>query len=138
MVKKPDYEDLQQAIKDLKKEATVRKLMEKALEESSEKIKFFAYSVSHDLKSPAIGLYGLTKRLHKEYSEILDEKGRKYCEQILKAAKQIVALVGQINIFIATKEAPLTIESLKPKEILQLIKKEYSAQLSIRGIKWGA
>jgi light-regulated signal transduction histidine kinase (bacteriophytochrome) len=136
MAKKPDYEDLKQSVKDLQKEATARKLMEKALEESSEKIKFFAYSVSHDLKNPAIGLYGLTKRLHKEYADILDEKGKKYCEQILKAAEQIVALVGQINVFIATKEAPLTIEKLKPKEILQIIREEYSAQLSIREIRW--
>jgi len=136
MAKKPDYEDLQQAIKDLEKEASARKLMEKALEESSEKIKFFAYSVSHDLKNPAFGLYGLTKRLHKEYADILDEKGKKYCDQILKAAEQIVALVGQINVFVATKEAPLNIEKLKPKEVLQVIKEEYSAQLSLREIRW--
>jgi PAS domain S-box-containing protein len=42
---------------------TERKQMEEALKEGSEKIRLFAYSVSHDLKSPAIGLYGLTKRL---------------------------------------------------------------------------
>jgi PAS domain S-box-containing protein len=115
---------------------TERKQMQEALKESSEKIKLFAYSVSHDLKSPAVGLYGLTKRLHKDYADILDEKGQRYCEQILKAAEQIAALVGQINVFISTKEAPLTIERLALKEVLQVIREEFSSQLSIREIRW--
>jgi PAS domain S-box-containing protein len=115
---------------------TDRKHLEEALRETSEKIKLFAYSVSHDLKSPAIGLYGLTKRLHKDYSDILGEKGRKYCEQILKTAEQIAGLVEQINIFISTKEAPLAIETLDLKKIFQLIKEEFSTQLNIREIRW--
>lgn len=115
---------------------TERKQMQEALKESSKKIKLFAYSVSHDLKSPAVGLYGLTKRLHKDYADILDEKGQRYCEQILKAAEQIAALVEQINVFISTKEAPLTIERLELKEVLQVIREEFSSQLSIREIRW--
>ena len=115
---------------------TERKQMEEALKEGSEKTRLFAYSVSHDLKSPAIGLYGLTKRLHKDYSDVLDEKGLRYCEQILKTAEQIAALAGQINVFISTKEAPLTIERLELKEVLQVIREEFSSQLSIRGIRW--
>jgi PAS domain S-box-containing protein len=115
---------------------TDRKRMEKALKESSEKIKFFAYSISHDLKSPTIGLYGLTRRLHKDYADILDEKGLRYCDQILKTAEQIAALVEQINVFISTKEAPLTIERLALKEVLQVIREEFSSQLSIREIRW--
>jgi PAS domain S-box-containing protein len=114
---------------------TERKQVEEALQKSSEKIRLFAYSVSHDLKSPAIGLYGLTKRLYKDYADILDEKGQKYCEQILKTAEQIAALVEQINIFISTKEAPLTIERLGLKEILQAIREEFSTQLNIRQIR---
>jgi signal transduction histidine kinase len=113
-----------------------RKQLEEALKESSEKTKLFAYSVSHDLKSPAIGLYGLTKRLLKDYAGILDEKGQKYCGQILKSAEQIAALVGQINIFISAKEAPLNIERLELKEVLQVIREEFSTDLNIREIRW--
>ena len=115
---------------------TERKQIEEALQKSSEKIKLFAYSISHDLKSPAIGLYGLTKRLHKDYADILDDKGKTYCEQILKIAGQIAALVEQINVFIVTKEAPLTIERLALKEVLQVIREEFSSQLSHREIRW--
>ena len=138
MIRKPTYEALEKEVKELKKKSTDRKQMENALKESSDKIKFFAYSISHDLKSPAIGLYGLTKRLHKDYADILDVKGQRYCEQILKAAEQIAALVEQINVFISTKEAPLNIEKFALKEVLQVIREEFSPQLCIciREIRW--
>jgi PAS domain S-box-containing protein len=115
---------------------TERKQIEEALQKSSEKIKLFAYSISHDLKSPANGLYGLTKRLHKDYADILDEKGQRYCERILKTAGQIAELVEQINVFISTKELSLNIERLAPKEVLQVIREEFSSQLNLREIRW--
>jgi PAS domain S-box-containing protein len=115
---------------------TDRKRIEEALHQSSEKLKLFAYSVSHDLKSPTIGLYGLTKRLYKDYAGALDEKGQKYCEQILMTAEQIAALVEQINVFISTKEMPLAIERLSLKEVLQVIRDEFSTRLNIREIRW--
>ena len=115
---------------------TDRKQTDKALKEGSEKIKLFAYSISHDLKSPAIGIYGLAKRLHKDYADILDDKGQKYCEQILKTAEHIAALAEQINVFISTKEAPLNIKTLQLKEVLRMIRDEFSTQLSIREIRW--
>jgi signal transduction histidine kinase len=136
MSRKPTYEELETGVKNLKKESTDRNQIEKALKESSEKIKFFAYSISHDLKSPAIGLYGLTKRLLQDYADVLDEKGQRYCEQILKTAEQIAALVEQINVFISTKEAPLNVERLALKEVFQVIKEEFSSQLSLREIRW--
>jgi PAS domain S-box-containing protein len=113
-----------------------RKQAEGELKESSERIKLFAYSVSHDLKIPVIGIYGLTKLLHKHYSEILDEKGKRYCDQVLKASEQIAALVEQINVYISTKETPLSIEKIKLKEILRMVREEFSTQLNIRQISW--
>jgi PAS domain S-box-containing protein len=115
---------------------TERKHMEEELRKSSEKIKLFAYSVSHDLKSPAVGLYGVAKLLHKQYHQLLGERGRKYCDQIMKAAEQIADLVWKINVYISTKEIPLNIVSVKLKEILQMVRDEFSAQLDLRGIQW--
>lgn len=115
---------------------TERKTMEEALRESTEKVKKFAYSISHDLKSPAVGIYGLTKRLHQRYAGSLDEKGRDYCNQILKTAEQIAVLAEQIMLYISSKENPLHLESVKIEEITQTIREEFSAPLSVRGIRW--
>ena len=118
------------------RDITTRKQAEKALQESSQKLKLFAYSVAHDLKSPAIGIYGLSRRLSKNYRDILDEKGRNYCDQILRTAEHIAALVDKVNLYIATKEARLFIETMDIAEILHMLKDEFSTQLSIRQIDW--
>jgi K+-sensing histidine kinase KdpD len=106
------------------------------LREKGETIKFFAYSALHDLKSPVIGVHGLTKLLHRHYREVLDEKGRSYCDQILKAAAQTEAFVERINAFIMAKETPLRVETLHVQEITELIRNEFSPILQQRHIRW--
>jgi signal transduction histidine kinase len=119
-----------------KKTINERQEAEVALRQSSEQLKFFAYSVMHDLKSPAIGIYGLTELLHKHYKGTLDERGKRYCDQILKASVHVAALIEKINVYIATKEASLKIEKIKVKEILQILREEFSSRLAARQIGW--
>ncbi len=120
------------------RDITDRKRAENALEESIQKLKFFAYSVAHDLKSPAIGVYGLTKRLSRLARNTLDETGRTYCDQILQVSEHIANLVDKINIYIATKESAPLIESLKISEIVRLLEDEFATQFSLRAIQWFA
>jgi PAS domain S-box-containing protein len=117
-------------------DVTERKRAQQALRQSSEELKFFAYSVMHDLKSPAIGIYGLTELLHKHYKDALDERGKSYCDQILKASVHVAALIEKINVYIATKESPLKIEKINIKDILQMVREEFSPRLVVRQIKW--
>jgi signal transduction histidine kinase len=125
------YEEMEQRV--IERTATLAEANER-LKESSEKIKRFAYSISHDLKSPVVSIYGLTRRLFDDYAERLDEKGKRYCEQIFHAAEQIAALVENINIFIASKEIPLKFQDVKLKELCGIIRDEYATQLDLRGI----
>jgi len=106
------------------------------LKEKEEMIKFFSYSVSHDLKSPAIGVYGFAKRLKEKYKEALDERGSAYCDQILKTAEQMVMLLEEINAYIASKEAPINLENVNMKEITEEIRNEFSDRLKKRRIRW--
>ena len=118
------------------RDITDRKLMEQALHESAQKIKLFAYSISHDLKSPAIGIHGLAKLLHRRYQDVLDDKGKECCGQILRASEQIADFTDKINAFISAKEAPLSLESIGLKELLQLVRSEYSRKLDMCRVKW--
>ena len=106
------------------------------IKEKEEMIKFFAYSASHDLKSPATAVYALADRLQQKHGECLDEKGKMCCEQILKTAKQIALLVDKINMYIAAKEAPSNLERVKIKEITETIKTEFSTRFEKRDIRW--
>lgn len=120
----------------LRKEIEERILAEQALSKSAEDLKLFAYSIMHDLKSPASAVHGLANLLHRQYAGSLDERGWKYCEQILKASEHCSVLIGQINAYIATKEAPLTIEPVLLSEVLQTVREEFSERLVARRIRW--
>lgn len=108
----------------------------KALKEKKETIKFFAYTVSHDLKSPATGIYGLARRLNEKSGHLLDQKGRECCEQIMKTAEHMVSLTDRVNGYIKAKEAPLKFEKIHVKEVTEAVRNEFSAVLKQRGIKW--
>ena len=110
-----------------------RERAEEALLKTSEKVKMFAYSVSHDLKNPAIAVHGLARLLQKTS---LDEKGKATCEQILKATEHIASLVEKINVYVSAKEVPLNIERIKLGDLIQNVREEFSFRLSDRGISW--
>jgi signal transduction histidine kinase len=101
----------------------------------TKEIKNFAYSVSHDLKSPAIGLSGLVNLLNQKYSDVLDEKGKNYCEHIMKAGKYIGDLVENINVFIKSRELPLTIEEIELTETLEMIRDQFSTSWAMRNVE---
>ncbi|MFP3870306.1 MAG: sensor histidine kinase [Syntrophobacteria bacterium] len=115
---------------------TQQKNSGEALRKSSEKFKLFASSVMHDLKSPAVGIRGLADLLHRQYSDSLDQKGKTYCNQILKASEHLAALVEKINSYIAAKESALKIEKIEVKDVLRSIREQFSPRLAERGVEW--
>lgn len=115
---------------------TLHLAYEEELKEGAEKLKFFAYSIAHDLKSPAIGLHGITNLLHRRYAEELDADGQRFCDQIVLASEKIVALVDKINLYIQTRESNLELETIKLSDILKTVKEEFSPRLSLRQITW--
>jgi PAS domain S-box-containing protein len=120
----------------LARDVTTRKAAEISLKESSEKVRRFAYSVVHDLKNPAVAVYGLARLLMERHGHSLDEKGRNHCDHILKGAREIAELVENINQFIATRELPLKVENVNLNEMLRDLKDEFSKQLEDRHVRW--
>jgi light-regulated signal transduction histidine kinase (bacteriophytochrome) len=108
----------------------------KELRKASEKMQLFAYSLTHDLKSPATSLLGLTRRFYDNYAEAIDSKGRTYCQQIINASEQICLFVEKINAFISAKESTLNIEEMNLSELLNEIRVEFSNRLFNRKITW--
>jgi signal transduction histidine kinase len=116
--------------------AEKRKTAESQVQESADKIKLFSYSISHDLKSPAIGIHGLAMLLQKQSEHLLDDKGKRTCEQIIKTSALIEELVNHINAFISTREAPLSLEKTPMDGVMAVIRDEVSGRLETAGIKW--
>ena len=107
-----------------------------ALNEKNEMIKLFTYSISHDLKSPAVGIYGLTKRFQEKYGPKLDRKGKDYCSYIMNAAEEMVSLIEKINTYIYSKESPFCFEKIDMGQITRCIKNEFREKLEKRHIRW--
>lgn len=105
------------------------------LEEQKTAIQFFAYTASHDLKSPAVGIFGLTQRLNKQFGNTLGDKGREFCRQILKAATRIESLVREINAYIAAKEGTRKLEDVDLAELMEGLRREFAAQFQARGVE---
>jgi signal transduction histidine kinase len=115
---------------------TERKKLEEKIQDFAEKIKRFAYSVSHDLKNPLISIHGLTNLLVKQYRDRFDEKGKVFCDQIMKESQHALVLIEEINTYIKTKETPLKFEPLDVKEILAQVREEFHTSLTNRGLHW--
>ncbi|MGA2403140.1 MAG: ATP-binding protein [Syntrophobacteraceae bacterium] len=126
---------LAEANRNLEKEVAQRSRIAEELRMSSEKLKIFAYSVVHDLKSPSIGIYGLARLLQKNFAGILGEKGAGFCDHIMKASEHVASLVDAINQFIASKETPLKIEPINMEEVFRMLRDEFSARLRVRRIE---
>jgi PAS domain S-box-containing protein len=126
---------LTEANLNLEKEVAERIRIAEELVMSSEKLKIFAYSIAHDLKSPSIGIYGLARLLKKNFRGVLDVKGAGFCDQIMRASEHVASLVDAINVFIATKETPLRIEEINIEEIFCTLREEFSARLRVRQIE---
>jgi len=120
----------------------VAKVYEEAQQRSEEirqmrdDIEFFAYTISHDLKNPAIGVAGFANLLTKKYAHKLDKQGRRYCDQIKKAAEEVERFTRDINEFIKNKQLALNVERTDIKRILSRVRHEFAPLLEERNIKW--
>ncbi|MBU0675351.1 MAG: response regulator [Proteobacteria bacterium] len=115
-------------------EVDERIMAEQELLSYAERVKLFAYTVSHDLKTPAISINGLAELLLRKYGTPLEERAIHICRQIVKSSEQLVELVENINQYIHAKETPISIESVDPGNILWSIGDEFSEELKKRGI----
>lgn len=106
------------------------------LERKEKMMRFFASSVSHDLKGPSVGAYGLARLLKRQCQNVLDEKAKHYCDQIMKATERIVALTGDITAYVAAGESALKLEDTDLKEIIDNLRAEFAPILEERRIRW--
>ena len=106
------------------------------IRKAKEDLEFFAYTISHDLKNPAIGVSGFARLLAEKYEHVLDERGKRYCTQIRKAAEQIESFTKDINEYIRSKRVSFNIQKTDVKRIISHIRNEVMQVLKERGIEW--
>lgn len=118
------------------RDITERKQIEAEMIEHAELIKQFANTVSHDLKNPAISIYGLVKILKEKHKDMPDEKFDTFCRQVMANAEQISSLAADINTYLSTREAPLHFATLDLNQVSQTMREEFSSRLKAHNISW--
>jgi signal transduction histidine kinase len=116
-------------------EEILREIVEE-LQHRNETIKLFVSTVGHDLKGPAVAAYGFAKRLQERYAGVLDERGALYCEQILKATRQIACMVDELNSFVRTREMTLQVQRLPVSALWESLRQEFSPEFTKRSLRW--
>ena len=113
-----------------------RRKTEEELISQAEMIKHFTNKVVHDLKNPAIAIFGLARIIERKYERLPQEKLKNFIEQIVNSSSQIVSLSEDINAYISTRESPLHFVDLDLREIWGVIREEFLPQLNKRKIMW--
>jgi PAS domain S-box-containing protein len=66
------------------------------LEAANKELEAFSYSVSHDLRTPLIGIYGLSQKLADKYADQLDPKGAQFLSIIQRDSQKMLQLIDNL------------------------------------------
>ncbi len=77
----------------LQKEQTLKS---EEIQEKNQELQSFIYTVSHDLKTPLVALYGFSDLLRENYSPLLDVVGQDYLKRILMNAELMHQMIDDL------------------------------------------
>jgi PAS domain S-box-containing protein len=105
----------------------------KELAISNEELEQFAYIASHDLQEPLRMVTSFLSQLEKKYSEILDEKGRKYIHFAVDGAKRMRLIILDLLEFSRVGKTEDSLELVDLNAILEEIKFLYRKKIEEKG-----
>ena len=104
------------------------------LEQANKELETFAYSVSHDLRTPLRGIAGFSRILLDEYSAQLDDRCKRYLNKISDGTNRMSILIDDI---LALSKAGRTELQLRPVEfsaIINTVLRDFREEIASRGI----
>ncbi len=125
------YDQLKQYSKELEYRVAQRT---RQLEWANKMLEEFAYSVSHDLKTPLRAILGFTQIIARRYAKSLEKEARHYFENILEAATHMEELINDLLKYSKLGKNAI---SLIPVELSKLIE-DVVSELANSGVTQGA
>ena len=113
----------EEEVKKLNKELEMR-IQE--LEEVNEELESFSYSVSHDLRSPLLGIQGFSQLLIADYSNVLDSRGADFLQRVLASAKRMSQIIDSLLTLSRVGKMEMHYEDVDLSEMARAISSEFS------------
>lgn len=107
-----------------------------ALVDANRELESFAYSVSHDLRSPLRHIDGFVELLNKKMGQDFDETSRHYLDEIINSVKLMGMLIDDLLSFSRTSRQPMNFKRVDLKKISQTVIESLSPDIAKRKIEW--
>ncbi|MFC4638276.1 ATP-binding protein [Deinococcus hohokamensis] len=107
-----------------------------ALATANEELEAFAYSVSHDLRTPVRHIAGFNDLLRKSFGDALDPKAARYLGVVDEAAQRMNALIDAMLNLSRTSRLPLRIGPVDLGALVWQVRQEFEPDLVARQVQW--
>jgi len=105
------------------------------LEAANKELEAFAYSVSHDLRSPLRAIDGFSQILLKEYLSTLPEKPQHYLQIVCDNARQMGRLIDDLLRFSRSNRQSVQAQPVDPGEIVRACLEELQPEREGRQVE---
>jgi signal transduction histidine kinase len=106
------------------------------LEKANKELEAFAFSVSHDLRSPLRGIDGFIKILQNDYSGNLDESGQKFLGRVRENTDRMNQLIEDLLAFSRLGRQNIHRTQVEMSGIIQALRVELEPEIDGRQIDW--
>ncbi len=105
------------------------------LEAANQELETFAYSVSHDLRTPLRAVDGFSRILLEDYSPKLDSEGQRVVNVIREGTRKMAQMIDDILAFSRAGRLELSIREIDMEELARLALKTLEPVLAGRDLK---
>ncbi|MFH1985367.1 MAG: MASE3 domain-containing protein, partial [Pseudomonadota bacterium] len=106
------------------------------LEAANKELEAFAYSVSHDLRSPLRHIEGFMELLQKTIGTALDEQGRHYMNTISDSANKMGVLIDNLLSFSRMGRHAMSFQKVDLENLVRDVIRELEPDVAGRDIVW--
>jgi signal transduction histidine kinase len=102
------------------------------LQDRNDELEAFAYSISHDLRSPLRAMEGFSQALIEDYGDRLDETGRHHAERVVKAARRMDELIDDLLAYSQLSRAALPLTRVDLSRLVRVALEQLDGDVRTR------